>query len=386
MRASVIAPIQSLARSAQDQIPSGSDKMLPFLPPLRLTGAQVLRQAGLQRRSLAIARGRITKGPLPEVDLSGYLILPGIIDLHFKAPLIAQAQELELVQTALVASGITTAWLTVDWPGERHSTGGAKRLELLQNLLQTRSKGPDLRAKLVVPPGSKIAHEVLAGFEAAGLDFASFLAEPRPRPRLLDPGSGDSGTQSQPYPRDLCQLAESFDRLGILYGSLGDLDAEMREYYRMLGAQLAEQPRSRGAAATAHAMGDPVLAPAADLLPEARMREAVATAKLVGDGLCAGLVSNGLAPTMSAAVWAMSGNAPAELARNWRLISQTPAEVMGLSDRGVLEHGKRADLVIVNAASRNIEATITKGRLVFLRGEVEERLFASGQPVRIMAQ
>ena len=53
--------------------------MHPYLPPLRFTGATVLREGELQARSLAIADGRITKGPLPELDLSGYLILPGII-------------------------------------------------------------------------------------------------------------------------------------------------------------------------------------------------------------------------------------------------------------------------------------------------------------------
>ncbi|MFD1807735.1 hypothetical protein ACFSHQ_04910 [Gemmobacter lanyuensis] len=57
--------------------------MMPsFLPPLRLTGAEILRDGELQRRSIGIAEGRITRGPLPEVNLSGYLILPGIIDLH----------------------------------------------------------------------------------------------------------------------------------------------------------------------------------------------------------------------------------------------------------------------------------------------------------------
>ena len=51
-------------------------------PALRFTGAEVLRDGELQLRSVAIAEGRITRGPLPEVNLTGYMILPGIIDLH----------------------------------------------------------------------------------------------------------------------------------------------------------------------------------------------------------------------------------------------------------------------------------------------------------------
>ncbi len=56
-------------------------QMPALLPPLRLTGALVLRDGELQRRSLAFAAGRLTRGPLPEVDLSGFLILPGIVDV-----------------------------------------------------------------------------------------------------------------------------------------------------------------------------------------------------------------------------------------------------------------------------------------------------------------
>ncbi|MFN5828595.1 MAG: hypothetical protein ACK446_16615 [Rhodobacterales bacterium] len=51
------------------------------LPPLRLTGATILRDGELQRRSLSLADGRLTRGPLPEVNLSGFYSLPGIIDL-----------------------------------------------------------------------------------------------------------------------------------------------------------------------------------------------------------------------------------------------------------------------------------------------------------------
>ena len=50
--------------------------------PLRLTGAKELKKGELQARSLAFGEGIITKAPPSEVDLSGYWILPGIVDLH----------------------------------------------------------------------------------------------------------------------------------------------------------------------------------------------------------------------------------------------------------------------------------------------------------------
>ena len=56
--------------------------MTRFLPPLSLTGAHILRNGAMQYGAISLAEGRITGAALPNVDLSGYLILPGIIDLH----------------------------------------------------------------------------------------------------------------------------------------------------------------------------------------------------------------------------------------------------------------------------------------------------------------
>lgn len=64
--------------------------MTTILPPLRLTGALALRDGRLDRRSVALADGRFTTGPLPAVDLTGYLLLPGIVDLHAALPVPAR--------------------------------------------------------------------------------------------------------------------------------------------------------------------------------------------------------------------------------------------------------------------------------------------------------
>ena len=102
--------------------------MTHFLPPLRLTGAQILRDGEMQRRSISIDRGRITQSRLAEVDLSGYLVLPGIIDLHGdgferhmsprpSAPFPLQAG-LASTDREAAAHGVTTAYLAQGWSWE----------------------------------------------------------------------------------------------------------------------------------------------------------------------------------------------------------------------------------------------------------------------------
>ena len=47
----------------------------------------------------------------------------------------------------------------------------------------------------------------------------------------------------------------------------------------------------------------------------------------------------------------------------WEMISTAPARIMGLTDRGQLRPGQRADLVVMNPNTRRIEATIAGGRI-----------------------
>jgi alpha-D-ribose 1-methylphosphonate 5-triphosphate diphosphatase len=49
---------------------------------------------------------------------------------------------------------------------------------------------------------------------------------------------------------------------------------------------------------------------------------------------------------------------------------------MGLTDRGTLAEGTRADLVVIARATRRIGATIAGGRISYLTGEVAARFLA----------
>jgi hypothetical protein len=66
-----------------------------------------------------------------------------------------------------------------------------------------------------------------------------------------------------------------------------------------------------------------------------------------------------------------------------RISKGSSAEV---PDRGQISYGQRADLVIVHAASRRIEATIANGRLIFLAGDAAHRFIGASVGVEHAAE
>lgn len=59
------------------------------------------------------------------------------------------------------------------------------------------------------------------------------------------------------------------------------------------------------------------------------------------------------------------------------MISTKPAEILRLTDRGVIDYGRRADLVVINKETRVVEATICAGRLTYVAGGAAQRFFYS---------
>ncbi|WP_095588980.1 alpha-D-ribose 1-methylphosphonate 5-triphosphate diphosphatase [Actibacterium ureilyticum] len=393
--------------------------MCPTLPPLRFTGAQILRDGEMQQRSLAIRDGRITKGPLPEVDLSGYLILPGIIDLHgdaFERHMAPRPTAPFDFMTGLAgtdrdaaANGITTAWLAQSWSWEGGHRGPDHAEKLLAALSLYRPQAlTDLRIQIrcethLVDSGDRL----LAAIRTHGVDYVVFnnhLDDVLDHADTASPalyhwakGAGRSieehiaaaraAKARQPeVPRHLCRLADAFDRLGVIYGSHDDPDGETRERYSMIGARIAEFPTARKAAAAAKAMNDPVLMGAPNLVRGRSQSGNVAAEDLVRQGLCDALVSDYYYPALTRAVWHLVDKGIAPLPRAWAMISETPAQILRLPDRGRLDIGKRADLTVINAETRLVEMTIADGRLAYLAGAAAQRMFDQNAGMKLAAE
>ena len=340
------------------------------LPPLRLTGGLCLRDGAVRRRSLAFAGGRITKGPLPAVDLDGFLLLPGIVDLGADPVSDSRAgspsQRLAAAAHSAAANGVTTGWLTQGWS----SAEGSESPEAVERLLAAHaqergSPAVDLRLRLRVETHATDTRDrLLAAIRRYGVDQVVFADSSG----QAAPAAPSAQTRTTSVPRFLCALAEAFDTMGVTYGSLADPDGETRERFSMIGAGLADSPGARSAAAAAKAMNEPVILPAASVVSGGPAMS------LVGAGLADALRSGPNGRSLLDAVFALVDRGWCDLPRAWALVSAGPAAIMGLVDRGTLDHGKRADIVVIDPATRRVEMTIARGHLTYLGPNAAARL------------
>lgn len=393
--------------------------MPSFLPPLRLTGATILRDGALQQRSIGLAEGKITRGPLPEVDLSGFLVLPGIIDLHGdsfehhmaprpSAPF-PMAAGLASFDREAAAHGVTTAYMAQGWSWEGGHRGpdhaevlmlaleDYRKLALTDLRLQIRAEThlvQDTQRLIAAVRRHRIGYVVfndhlMEGMHMARIaptDFAAWARKLGKTAEELADAIDLAAANAKKVPRALRDLAEAFDQMGVLYGSHDDPDGDVRELYSMIGARIAEFPLTRRAAAAAHAMMSPVIMGAPNVVRGRSQAGNVSATALIADGLCDVLVSDFHVPALPLAAWALVDRGLKTLPQAWAMISERPAEVMRLVDRGRLDAGLRADMVIVNEATRSIEATICGGRMSYMAGEAAERFLVQMQTLPMAAE
>ncbi|MFN4098832.1 MAG: alpha-D-ribose 1-methylphosphonate 5-triphosphate diphosphatase [Pararhodobacter sp.] len=380
---------------------------MPVLPPIRLTGARILRDGALQDDSLTMAEGRIAEGPATEIDLKGYWVLPGIVDLHgdgFERHLTPRASApfdkvrgLRSVAAELAANGITTAWLAQSWSWEG-GFRGADSAEALLAALDTARPGllPDIRVQIRLETHVPEEHpRFLEAVARHGIDFVVFnnhlpeaVAMAKNLPQRFAQWAAQQGrapevllgivTAAQDcdrhVPQALAVLAAELSARGVTLGSHDDGDAATRGFYRSLGAPISEFPTSVEAARAARDAGEPVLMGAPNVARGGSQSGNIAAEELVAEGLCDALMSDYYYPALAQAVWALEARGTLPFARGWELISTNPARILGLTDRGRLAPGQRADLVVVNPETHAIEACFTAGRLAHAQGAAARRL------------
>ncbi len=379
-------------------------------PDLRLTGAQVLRPDGLDDTPLSIAAGRIADAGGREVDLSGFLVLPGIVDAHgdaFEKHLAPRRgamkdldQGLVATEAELAANGITTATLAQFYSWEGGMRGPAFARQVFTALQEIRPRlGTDIRPQLrfefsmveeydavldmvgrfdirYVVFNDHLPHEALeAGKRPPRLTGQALRIGKNPEKHLADLQTLYSGLDA--VPEALALLMPMLAEHGVLMGSHDDHTRADRALWHGRGALVAEFPETVEAAEAAKATGDAVVLGAPNLVRGGSHKGNVSALDLVAMGLCDALASDYHYPSMRRAAFLLANGGVMSFAAAWGLISDGPARMLGLADRGRLTPGMRADLVVLDAARREICATLSGGQVTYMKGEAAARFLAS---------
>lgn len=373
-----------------------------MLSPFTLTNGTVLRPQGtLESGAVHIAGEQIlaeSADGAEVLDCSGLFVLPGIVDVHgdaFETELFPRrgvemdfALAMGSVDRQLIGNGITTAFhgLTVSWePGARSIAAARKFMDNL----------PGLRRSLVADHRVQLRWEVFAHDVID--DVARWLAQ-KPTPalafndhstetlRAMENGEQASlakwaeraGVSLTEYMRSAAALSETGPNveakirevaaMGRAAGAMmlghDEGSPEERDTNRGIGLSVSEFPLHPETARAAVKASEHVVLGGPNVLRGASHKGFMSAEGAVRDGLCTVLASDYYYPSLMHGVEALVQRGIRDLSAAWALISSNPAKAMGLSDRGSLEPGKRADLVLLDTTGPwRIRHVIAGGRL-----------------------
>lgn len=373
-----------------------------------IEGARLILEDRIETASVRIEAGRITgidtaRDGAAVVPGRGRFLAPAFVDIHGDAferqlmprPGVMVPPEAALLETdrQLAANGIATAWhaLTLSWePGLRSVDTGWQIVRALEGLRPrlTADNRLQLRWETFCAGAEPLIAHVLSGADRPSLAFndhtSSMLLHPdipvqdRPfdqaDPYPVTPFDAprfrkkmqDQARRAQVTPEDYIaciaaawelrpQVPAMIGRIAALARAHGvpmlshdDSQAETRAYYRSQGARVAEFPMHERVFLAAREAGDQIVLGAPNAMRGGSHLGSPSAAQMIARGLCDILASDYYYPAMLGAMVRLHADRVAPLPALWKLVSQNPAAAMGLSDRGRIAPGLRADLVLLD--------------------------------------
>lgn len=379
---------------------------------LVLEGADVLRPDRLEARgALAFEGGAITESAEQTVDLTGFMLLPGMIDIHGdqfekhvavrRGAMKDMAAGLRAAEAELAINGVTTAVLAQFYSWEGGLRGPAFADAMLTGLGKISSQVlTDLRPQLRFETHMLDDYEA---FEALvtkhGVEYVVFndhiqheryeqgktqrrlhgmaLKSGR-NPAVLEALLQRMHDERGKVPEAVTGLASRLVAKGVRLGSHDENTTADRAFWGGVGASISEFPETQEAAEAAKRSGAGVILGSPNVVRGGSHKGNASAIELIAMGLCDALASDYHYPSMRRAAFFLADAGMLGLAQAWALVSAGPARLLGLEDRGRLEAGQRADILIVDAATRRIAGTIAGGRISHMQGELAARFIRSG--------
>jgi alpha-D-ribose 1-methylphosphonate 5-triphosphate diphosphatase len=378
---------------------------------LRLVGADVLGPEGLVREPLSFSDGLICEAGGRDVNLAGYLVLPGLVDIHgdgFERHLAMRrgamkdlGAGLRAAEAELAANGITTAVMAqfFSWEGGyRGPDFAAQFLEALGHMAG--DTVTDLRRQLrfethmledydrfealvaehgveYVVFNDHIPHERLAkGLVPRRLNGMALKS--RRSPETLHKQLQKMHDERGLVPEAVRGLAERLLARGVTLGSHDDRSRDDCAFWQERGVTLSEFPETLEAGEAARGLDAGVILGAPNVVRGGSHNGNVSAVDMIAMGHCDALASDYHYPSLRRAAFFVEEAGMLDLAGAWALVSSGPARLLGLEDRGSLAAGKRADFMIVDGESRRMAATIAGGRVSYMSGDIAKRFIQNG--------
>ncbi|MDQ8726534.1 alpha-D-ribose 1-methylphosphonate 5-triphosphate diphosphatase [Bradyrhizobium sp. LHD-71] len=391
-----------------------------------IEGGQSLFRGELVEAPLTVVDGRIAEvgggtgqRAAVAIDARGLLTLPGIVDLHGDAferqmmprPGVDFPIDVALIDSdrQLIANGITTAFHGVTWswePGLRGTENAHALVDAVEGLrprlaadthVHLRHETFNLDAEATIVYWIKSKRISLLAFN----DHMSLTvlnpAKPEKRAQmaqrtglsleafnqLVDKVAGRAGE----VPASIARLAAISNAANVPMLSHDDETPKQRRGFRDLGVRVAEFPVTEDTAREAVAAGEFTVLGAPNVVRGGSHTGWISATDMVRKGLCTILASDYYYPAMLLAAFRLVAENVLPLPKAWELISAAPAAAAGLTDRGQLATGRRADIILVDAAQAlrpRIVAVIAAGKLVHI-GEADRLSLQASRTPEIAA-
>jgi alpha-D-ribose 1-methylphosphonate 5-triphosphate diphosphatase len=375
---------------------------------IRIIGGKSLIGGRLEAASVEVdsVSGRIAeigRGGPPRrcLDATGLFVLPGIVDIHGDAferqmmprPAVDFPLDVALIESdrQAIANGITTVYHGVTWSWEPGLRGRDNAHRMLDNIEQLRPKlGADTRFHLRYETYNIDAEpDIIAWLNDRRIDVLAFndhmalTEEASSRPHKLAGMVDRSGMARDQFlalvdrvkqrasetPASIQRLAKAAAENAVPLLSHDDGSPDQRRWFRSLGCRLAEFPTNVETAKEAAAADDDIVLGAPNVVRGGSHTGWINAADMVAQGLCTILASDYYYPAPLLAAFRLATDKITSLEHAWALVSTTPAGALGLSDRGAIQSGLRADLIVVDAREQHrprVIATLVAGRIVYL--------------------
>lgn len=349
-----------------------------------------------------------SQNPSRRLDAEGLLVLPGIVDIHgdaFERQMMPRAGVHFPIDTALlesdrqaVANGITTVFHGVTWSWEGGLRGPDNARAILTAIEALRSMfAADTRLHLRHEIYNLDAEdEIISWLSAGRIDALAFndhmplvnaaLKRSKSLERMIERSglardafiqvAEQVSRRTDEVPLSIARLAAAARAHRVPLISHDDADPERRRWFRSLGCRIAEFPTTVETAEDATAAGDDVVLGAPNVVRGGSHVGWIGATDMIARGQCSVLTSDYYYPAPLLAPFRLAALDVLPLAQAWMLVSDRPAQAVGLCDRGRIAAGRRADLVLVDATSTErprVVATIVAGRIVQLN-EVDRLL------------